>query len=70
MPDNLNYFAAANTLLPKTWNGDSIRKQLEMEGHKNYLIDTFVAYFASLKDMLQLWQLQVVGNHQLLPLTP
>lgn len=71
MPDNLNYFAAANTLLPKTWNnGDSIRKQLEMEGHKNYLIDTFLAYFASLKDMLQLWRLQVIGNHQLLPLTP
>ena len=65
MPENLRYFASAILLLPK-WNNDfAIREHFEMEGHKQYFIDTVIAYIASLHDLLQCWRLHVASNREL-----
>ena len=65
MPVHLKYFASA-TLLLKKWNDiPSIRHHFEIEGHKEYYIETVLSYVTSLQDMLFLWRLNVIKNHQL-----
>lgn len=69
MPENLKYFASAILVL-NTWNDMTlIREHFEIEGHKNYYIDTVVAYVTSLHDLLQCWRLHVATNRELLDIS-
>ena len=48
---------------PDTWRtGDTITDQFEHEGHKEFFINTIVAYVMSLHDILYLWRIRMVNG--------
>ena len=44
------------------WTGDTMTVQFEHEGHKEFFINTIVAYDMSLHDILYLWRICVVNG--------
>lgn len=51
------------TLTPHYWDTpETITSEFEHEGHEAYFINTIVSYVQSLRDILYLWRIRVLGN--------
>lgn len=63
LPEDLKYFAACVQYFPDTFgHSNAFRNLLQREGHKDYYIDNVLAFLQSLKDIFNLWKIQVLRN--------
>ena len=67
LPDDLNYFASCLVNIPQLLHGQELREMLQ-KGHKSYFIDNVVNYMANMRNMYQLWQVQILQNDDFLSL--
>ena len=67
LPKDLQYFAACQVYLPAIFHSkDAFRNILQAEGHKDYFIANVLSFLESMKDIYNLWQMQVLRNEQFL----
>ena len=52
--------------MPDFWRDDErVTAYFQMQGNKEYYVNTLLSYIASLRDTFSLWQREVITNHQL-----
>jgi hypothetical protein len=68
LPDDLKYFASCLINIPELLNEGEIRDMLQKEGHKTYFIDNVVNYVCNMRNIYQLWQIQILRNDDFLSL--
>ena len=68
LPDDLKYFASCLVNIPQLFNEQEMRQMLEKEGHKSYFIDNVLSYIANVKNVYELWQIEILQKNDFLPL--
>lgn len=66
--DDLKYFASCLVNIPQLLREQELREMLQKEGHKSYFIDNVVNYMANMRNVYQLWQVQILQNDDFLSL--
>ena len=66
MPKQIQFFASLIELMQEKWNNDEVlRQHIRRQGNKEYFVDTIMAYFALLRDILYMWKREFVTTGQL-----
>ena len=61
VPLPIHYFVKALELCPQVWNSEEgVRDYLNAEAHKGHHIDTVVYYMQALKDLHNIWKIDLI----------
>ena len=66
LPKQIRFFAVAMLKMPELWGDDErIAAHFQTDGNKEYYVQTLQCHISSLRDVLRLWEREVITSNEL-----